>query len=337
MVMMIEGKFGIGYRQSPYLFNNFGFKADIADGNSLGGITAKSSYVKFFENYEVPKKKLVLKNRMSTEEIHKRSKERRVKRRKELFELAKRRGFKSFAEYQKSLIQKRGFETEYKYRNDLAKRKGFEGFVDYKNTIAKSKGFKSHSNYQQLKQYERGDCIPMDMNERCSSYLGIYIAEKRFASLILNLIFENVEMMPNNNKGFDATCNKARKGFISKYPQFKLESDKEYKIDVKSSCLYLNPSSVDYWHFDIKGNKMSDYFLCLSFDNRETLNVKYVWLIMSDEIVGIITPYGHKINEHKGFTVSNSERALRKYVEYELMRKLDNINELFDEFKKNKR
>jgi hypothetical protein len=48
MPTIIEGRFGIGYRQSPYLFNNFGWKATIAEGNSIGGITAKSEWIKIY-------------------------------------------------------------------------------------------------------------------------------------------------------------------------------------------------------------------------------------------------------------------------------------------------
>lgn len=43
MVVIIEGRFGLGYRQSPYLFNSF-FKVIIAEGNRFENVTAKSGY-----------------------------------------------------------------------------------------------------------------------------------------------------------------------------------------------------------------------------------------------------------------------------------------------------
>lgn len=49
MKEIIEGEYGIGYRQSSYLHKSIGFKAIIAEGNILGGITAKSNYIWFFE------------------------------------------------------------------------------------------------------------------------------------------------------------------------------------------------------------------------------------------------------------------------------------------------
>ncbi len=49
MPTIIEGEYGIGYRQSPYLYNNIGFKAIIAEGNMLGGVVAKSNYIWFFD------------------------------------------------------------------------------------------------------------------------------------------------------------------------------------------------------------------------------------------------------------------------------------------------
>ncbi|MDD3474413.1 MAG: hypothetical protein PHP08_00735 [Candidatus Dojkabacteria bacterium] len=73
MVTIIEGKYGIGFRQSPYLFNNFGFKAEIAEGNSFGEVIAKTDYVKFFEQRSVDhKKKFILKNEMSPEDLERR-------------------------------------------------------------------------------------------------------------------------------------------------------------------------------------------------------------------------------------------------------------------------
>lgn len=47
--VIIESRFGIGYRQSPYLYNSIGFKAVIANGNVLEGVTAKPNYIWFYE------------------------------------------------------------------------------------------------------------------------------------------------------------------------------------------------------------------------------------------------------------------------------------------------
>lgn len=49
IVTIIEGRFGLGYRQSPYLYNNVGFRAEITEGNSLCGVKAISNCDMFFE------------------------------------------------------------------------------------------------------------------------------------------------------------------------------------------------------------------------------------------------------------------------------------------------
>ncbi len=49
MVTIIEDLFG-GYRQSPYIFNNFGFKIEVADGNCFEGVKAKTEYVDFYQH-----------------------------------------------------------------------------------------------------------------------------------------------------------------------------------------------------------------------------------------------------------------------------------------------
>jgi predicted RNase H-like HicB family nuclease len=49
MPTIIKGRFGIGYRQSPYLYNILGFKVVIAEGNMFERVEVKTNYVKFFE------------------------------------------------------------------------------------------------------------------------------------------------------------------------------------------------------------------------------------------------------------------------------------------------
>ena len=57
----------------------------------------------------------------------------------------------------------------------------------------------------------------MNINKNCTQWLGICIAEN-----LLPEIFENVEMMPYGNPGFDALCNK---GFKLDVKKFKAASD----------------------------------------------------------------------------------------------------------------
>lgn len=119
-------------------------------------------------------------------------------------------------------------------------------------------------------------------NKQCSMYLGIHIAE----NLLFNF-FENVIQMPMGNKGFDFVCGKG------------------YKVDVKASTRHNRNSRIaEGWQFEIGRNKIADYFLCLAFDNRESLNPEHVWLIPSSFI-----------NNLRFATVS--ETTLRRWSEWE--------------------
>ena len=67
------------------------------------------------------------------------------------------------------------------------------------------------------KSYIRKNTKLMNINKNCTQWLGICIAEN-----LLPEIFENVEMMPYGNPGFDALCNK---GFKLDVKKFKAASD----------------------------------------------------------------------------------------------------------------
>ena len=123
---------------------------------------------------------------------------------------------------------------------------------------------------------------PMNENKNCAAYLGVHIAEQ-----VLSIAFKNVKVMPYGNPGFDFICGGG------------------YMIDVKSSCRHHHENRADYWLFTINKNRIADYFLCLAFDNRESLNPEHLWLI----------PAGN-INNRMG--VSISETVLDRWAEYAL-------------------
>ena len=96
------------------------------------------------------------------------------------------------------------------------------------------------------------------INKKSAVYLGCTIAEK-----VLSKVFKDVEIMPYGNSGFDFTCNKGK------------------KIDVKSSCIRKNQRN---WVFNIKKNVVADFFLCIAFNDRESLTPLHLWLIPSNEV-----------------------------------------------------
>ena len=97
---------------------------------------------------------------------------------------------------------------------------------------------------------------PMADAKDCSLYLGVYVAERA-----LSKFFDHIERMPYGNPGYDFICGKG------------------FKIDVKSACRCKQVGRSDGWGFHIRRNCVADYFLCLAFDDRESLAPEHVWLI----------------------------------------------------------
>ena len=58
------------------------------------------------------------------------------------------------------------------------------------------------------------------------------------------------------------------------------------------------------WMFHVKKNTVADFFLCIAFDNRESLTPLHLWLIPSNEVkdremIGIGPNTLHKWDKYK--------------------------------------
>ncbi len=136
---------------------------------------------------------------------------------------------------------------------------------------------------QLARKHRNGESNPMEDNIDCSSYLGIHIAER-----VLSRYFDNIIVMPHNNPGYDFVCGKG------------------FKIDAKSGCLRHGVRGNPRWAFTIRRNSKADYFICLGFKDRQSLEPLHVWLIPRKDI-------GNKYT----FGVSNSPKMLAKWSKYE--------------------
>lgn len=125
-----------------------------------------------------------------------------------------------------------------------------------------------------------------EINRSCALYLGVHVAER-----VLSKVYKDVIKMRNGNPGYDFVCNKG------------------HKIDVKSACARKDRNA---WIFNIKKNRIADYFLCLAFDDRESLNPERIWLIPSN-----------KVKHLTGFQVTRSR--VDKFQEYELTDKIEQV------------
>ncbi len=104
----------------------------------------------------------------------------------------------------------------------------------------------------------------MSENKNCPIFLGVHVAER-----VLSHVFKHVQRMPMHNPGYDFICGRG------------------YKVDVKSSCIRPRKGHSDNWRFHIRGNRIADYFLCLAFDDRTSLNPLHIWLIPAKDVANI--------------------------------------------------
>ena len=175
--------------------------------------------------------------------------------------------------------------------------RGLINQVEYKDRLAVKKGYINSSDVATEYRHRIGLNRSMFENKDSPQYLGICVAER-----VLSKIFDKVQRMPYGNEGFDFVCKN------------------NFKIDVKSSCLGVR----NCWVFSIKKNKIADYFLLLSFDNRADLNPKHIWLIGGNE--AIINEQGNRLlNEKVSLTIYNSIYSISKYSMYERTDKLEKL------------
>ena len=146
---------------------------------------------------------------------------------------------------------------------------------------------------------EIGETRPIEEARDCSTFLGVYVAERA-----LSRFFDNIQRMPRCNPGYDFVCGRG------------------FKIDVKSACLRSGPGGYLGWYFNIDRNQIADYFLCIAFSDRETLDPLHVWLIPST-----------LLNEKRGFYIFDRSRPLAKWAKYE--RSLDRVVQCCHEMRNN--
>jgi hypothetical protein len=205
------------------------------------------------------------------------------------------------------------------------KNAGCKTEYEYQNMCAKILGYKDQSERTMHDLYEKGICVPSSEDEDLSQHFG-NLGEQLFKKF-LSTIFENVERMKYTNYGFDFTCSNISKEFIEKYPIFKLEINKEYTIQIKARCRRIYGKYIR-WDFPIKYNN-ADYFILISFDNRENLNIMHIWVFRKNEIVR-----GDKFWRRDTFTITDTPFKLEEFKSQELVNELTILKELNEELKK---
>lgn len=211
-------------------------------------------------------------------------------------------------------ILKAGCKSEYEYREKLAIKKGFNDLKEHERIRAAiwRQNNKEHwneyiKNWKKLnrqhinesnneRRYNSGKSLPMELNEECSSYFGIWIAENYIIKT-----FDNPIRMPYGNPGYDWICNKG------------------FKIQCKAACL----DWYDRWIFPIRWNNIADIFLLSAWDNRDSLIPLYIWIFHKHDIVR-----GKKFNDRGSFSIFDTPGSLEQLRRHEVTNKLEKLRQM---------
>ena len=255
---------------------------------------------------------------------------------KEYQEDIKRLEFSSGNEYQRFLIENRILKNPSDiakdHRNKLAIQKGYKDDSERRKSDgerhAKELGYVDHSQYYKDYRHKTGRNLPLEFNENCPQNFGSR-TEKIIEKFLLT-IFEYVKGTGYHDGEIDFFCKTPKKEFIDKYPQFKLEKDKEYRIQHRSKCLQFNGmSSSLMWLFKIDHDKKNDYFLLSAWRDRESLEPMHLWLIHRNENIR-----RRKLWEFIGLGITNKSQNLIEFRKYEID-ELDILKELRDKLIEN--
>lgn len=153
---------------------------------------------------------------------------------------------------------------------------------------------KRHPGNSALYAHRMGKSRPLSEATDSGIYLGVYIAER-----VLSRYFESVQRMPMGNPGYDFICPKGN------------------KIDVKCSCLNKPNRGAPLWRFHVGRNKIADYFLCLAFDDRKSLEPQHLWLVPN-----------RATNDKTAIAIFKTDKSISKWSGFE--KPIDRVASLCD-------
>lgn len=187
---------------------------------------------------------------------------------------------------------------------------------EYKDKCAQNAGFKDNTEKHKEWRHDTGRDIPKELNEECASHTGVCVGEDKIGRPILDMMFEEVDKKKYNNPGFEYVCKNPKQEFLNRYPQFKLERDREYKIDIKTAR-FLNRRC---WIYYIGYNDIADYFLSIALEETRDVPL-YTLFIHKNEIIR-----GRKF--WRRVSINICKNHLPELEKYELTYELGKLKEL---------
>lgn len=216
---------------------------------------------------------------------------------------------------------------EKKYGNEFSdwarKNKGKRGIEDswinlgckteqeYRNKLAQRAGFKDFNNQRREWRHERGENLPLEFNEDCSSWFG------EFTENLMIRRYPGAIKMPYGNPGFDYQWD-------------------DTKINNKGRCLQYVWDGSPRFQFEIRHNHIAKKFILSGWDNRESLTPLIALEFDRDDNVRYGKGrYAPKIEFWKryNFTLTYSPEGLEQFEDYRI--NIDWLKDLCKESKEN--
>lgn len=191
---------------------------------------------------------------------------------------------------------------------------------EYVDRNAQKLLFKDESERIKNWRHDKKINLPMKDNKECSSYLGVHKGEILFGKKFLPIIFEHVEHTNYGNRGFDFICKDPKQEFIDKYPHYKLERCKEYKVQIKTRSLTYVSQCDTYsgYMFNIRYNNIPDIFILVGFEEREDPCPSVVWMFLKN-----YDARAKKFWNRDTFSITNNQKGFRDFVKFQLKDELN--------------
>lgn len=190
---------------------------------------------------------------------------------------------------------------------------------------AKKQGFETTAQYNRSIIWSgstiRGKVLPESENTECPRYFGEYIEREYVSKIFVNPIPISYSPGWHEGKPYDYEC---QNGFKIKHVAA-CTSVSIYKISN-----YTN-DPIPYYVFNIRRNNVPDYWVLTAWDNRESLEPKYVWIIKGNETFR--TQYSYREGDkpfwdRASWTVYATRKGIDRMSKYEAAGRLEQLKDI---------
>jgi hypothetical protein len=214
----------------------------------------------------------------------------------------------------------------------------------YNDEWARRIGYKDHKHYQREwvknNRHEIGESLPMEVNNRCSSNLGVYKSETIFKEFLQQVVFDNVISTGYQDGGIDFYCRNPIYEFVDRYSYLNIDGslDKEYRVQLTTRCItFDNKCDWSGWKYFIDHNAKPDIWILCAYDNLSSLDVLHTWMFNRKNKVrkGRGNYKFEEFWRRSGFSISNNPKGISQLKQFELKEEdLDRLNDICSNMKK---